>query len=78
MLALGAAKGNLSFFNKFLVIVCLGNLTAKALFLLVTNLEIFESFFNSKINVIGPGQNFLYSLRKSWFILQSLISFLWL
>ena len=57
--ALGAAKGKLIFFNKFLVTGCLGNLTAKDFFLLVTIFEIFELFFKSKINVIGPGQNFL-------------------
>ena len=59
ILALGAAKGKLSFFNKLLVIGCFGNLTAKVFFLLVTILEIFEFFFKSKINVRGPGQNFL-------------------
>ena len=58
-LALGAAKGKFSLFNKFLVIGCLGNLTAKVFFLLVAILEIFEFFFKSRMNVIGPGQNFL-------------------
>ena len=70
-LALGAAKGKFNLFNKFLVIGCFGNLTAKVFFLLVTNLEIFEFFFKSKTNVIGPGQNFLYSLRKFLLKLQS-------
>ena len=58
--ALGAAKGNFSCFSKFLVIGCFGNLTARAFFLLVTILEIFESFFKSRINVIGPGQNLFF------------------
>ena len=44
-LALGAAKGKLSFFNKHLAIGCFGNLTAKVFFLLVAILEIFEFFF---------------------------------
>ena len=57
--ALGAAKVNLNCLNKFLVIECFGNLTAKDFFLLVTNLEILEFFFKFKTNVIGPGQNFL-------------------
>ena len=54
-LALGAAKGKNNFFNKFLVTGCFGNLTAKEFLLLVTIFEIFEFFFKSKINVIGPG-----------------------
>ena len=73
--ALGAAKGNFSSFSKFLVIGCFGNLTAKALFLLVNILEIFESFFKSRINVIGPGQNLLYNLRKLALKLQSFLNF---
>ena len=56
-LALGAAKGKLSFFSKFLVMGCFGNLTAKVFFLLVAILEIFESFFKSRINLMGQGQN---------------------
>ena len=64
MLALGAAKGNLIFFNNFLVIGCFGNLTARLFFLFVTILEIFEFFFKLRMNVIGPGQNFLYNLRN--------------
>ena len=59
ILALGAAKGNFNSFNKYLVAGCFGNLTAKLFFLQVTNLEIFEFFFKSRIKVIGPGQNFL-------------------
>ena len=40
------------------------------------NLEIFELFFKSKTNVIGPGQNFLYNLIKSLLKIQSFSRFL--
>ena len=62
--ALGAAIGNLSSFNKFLVMGCFGNLTARVFFLFVAIFEIFEFFFRFRTNVIGPGQNFLYNLKK--------------
>ena len=65
----------LSFFNKLLVIGCLGNLTAKVLPLFVTNLEIFDPFLKSRINVIGPGQNFLYNLIKLLLKIQSFLRF---
>ena len=32
---------------------------------IIENLEILETFFNFKINVIGPGDNFRYSFIKS-------------
>ena len=64
MLALGAARGKLSFFNKFLAIGCFGNLTANVFFLSVTIFEMFDSFFKSKIKVIGPGQNFHIILKN--------------
>ena len=38
---------------------CFGNLTAKLFLLLVTYLEILESFLNCNMYVIGPGENFL-------------------
>ena len=55
-LALGAANGKSSFFNKFLVTGCLGNLTAKVFFLLVTILEIFEKGYKLKDKVIKPAK----------------------
>ena len=76
--ALGAAKGKFKFFNKFLVIGCLGNLTASEFLLLVAILEIFEFFFKSKIKVIGPGQNLWYNLIKSLLNSQSFLNFWWL
>ena len=69
--ALGAAKGKFISFNNFLAIKCFGNLTARVFLLFVTNLEILDFFFKSRINVIGPGQNFLYSLIKSLLKMQS-------
>ena len=57
--------------NKFLATGCLGNLTAIVFFLLVTILEIWEFLFKFKTNVIGPGQNFLYNLKKLLLKLQS-------
>ena len=47
-LALGAARGNFSFFNRALVTGCLGNLIAKEFFLLVAILEIFEFLFRQE------------------------------
>ena len=72
-LALGAAKGYSNFLSKSLVIGCFGNLTAREFFLLVTNFEIFDFFFKFKTNVIGPGQNFLYSFKKFLFNSQSFL-----
>ena len=63
-------SGHLQFLNK----ECFGKRTARLSCLLVTNLEIFEPFFNFKINVIGPGENSLYSLIKLSLITQSFLS----
>ena len=49
LIAIGAAKGNLSFLNKFLKTGCFGNLTAKVPLLLFIIFEILEFFFNFKI-----------------------------
>jgi hypothetical protein len=61
-----------SFLNKG----CLGKRTARLFCLLVTNLEILEPFFNFKMNVIGPGENLLYSLIKLSLTTQSFSSLL--
>ena len=75
ILALGAAIGNLSSFNKILVTGCFGNLTASVFFLFVAIFEIFEFFFKFRIKVIGPGDNFLNSFRKLSFKIQSSFTF---
>tara|TARA_Y100000816_G_scaffold212685_1_gene158212 strand:+ start:376 stop:588 length:213 start_codon:yes stop_codon:yes gene_type:complete len=62
--ALGAARGNLILFNKLLVTLFFGNLTAKVFFECVTFFEIRLLFFNLRTNVIGPGQNFLNNFLK--------------
>ena len=59
ILALGAASGKSNFFSKLLKRACFGNLTANFFLLLVTCLEILEFFFNFKMYVMGPGENFL-------------------
>ncbi len=64
MFALGAANGYFKFLRSFLVNECFGNLIAKVFLLFVTFLEILLFFFNFKTNVIGPGLNFLKSLKK--------------
>ena len=76
-LALGAAKGNSKIFSNFLVTECLGNLIANDFLLLVIIFEIFYDFLRFRINVKGPGQNFLYSLIKSLFKWQSFFN-LWI
>ena len=65
--ALGAANGKLIFLKSNLAIGCLGNLTATVFLLFVTFFDISLSFFNFKINVIGPGENFLNNLLKYLF-----------
>ena len=40
------------------------NLTAKVFLLLVAILEIFDFCFKLRIKVRGPGQKFLYNLKK--------------
>ena len=49
----------IKFLSSFLNKGCLGKRTARVFWLLVTNLEILESFFNFKINVMGPGESSL-------------------
>ena len=66
-LALGAAKGNSKILSYLLVTECRGNLSANVFFLLVIIFEIFDDFLRFRINVKGPGQNFLYNLIKSLF-----------
>ena len=44
-LALGAAKGKSNFFNKFLVMGCFGNLTAKVFFFVSCYFRDFRIFF---------------------------------
>ena len=36
--------------------------------LLVTNFEIFDFFFNFNTKVKGPGQNFLYTIKKNLYL----------
>ena len=43
--ALGIARGNFNFFNKFLIILFLGNLTAIVFNLQFAKFDIFDSFF---------------------------------
>ena len=45
--------------SNFLNRLCFGKRIARFFCLLVTNFEIFEFFFNLRINVIGPGENLL-------------------
>ena len=54
---------------------CFGNLTAREFFLFVAIFEIFEFFFKFSTNDKGPGQNFLYNLKKLLFSLQSFFNF---
>ena len=62
--ALGAARGKSSSLSNFLVNECFGNLTASVFFLFVTFFDILFLLLSFSIKVIGPGQNFLYSLIK--------------
>ena len=53
--------------SNLLVTECSGNLSANVFFLFVIIFEIFDDFLRFRINVKGPGQNFLYNLIKSLF-----------
>ena len=57
--ALGIARGKFNFFNKFFIILCLGNLTAIIFKLAFAEGHILESLFFFRIKVNGPGENFL-------------------
>ena len=57
--ALGAANGKSILLKRLLMTGCFGNLTAKLFFLFVILLSIILLFFNLRIKVNGPGQNFL-------------------
>ena len=64
LFALGIARGNFIFFNKVLTILCFGNLTATVFNFPQAEGCILDFIFRFKINVIGPGQNFLYKFTK--------------
>ena len=56
--ALGIAKGKVNFFNKDLIILFFGNLTAIVFSFALANFETFDFFSFFKIYVRGPGENF--------------------
>ena len=71
--ALGAARGYFKSLRSFWVNLFFGNLTATVFLLFVTIFEIWLSFLSFKTNVIGPGQSFLYKIKKFFQIIITLI-----
>ena len=70
--ALGIARGNFNTLSSDLIILLLGNLIATVFRLEVAN-ETISSLYFFRMKVIGPGQNFLYNLKKFLFIIMSLL-----
>ena len=72
--ALGMARGKFENLSIDFMTLWFGNLIATVFNLAKANDDIFDFLFFFKMNVIGPGQNFLYSLKKLSFNKTSLFA----